>query len=167
MLPLLLALSLAAPGPSPEETPSEDTPPENASPDTTAFRLADHQWRHRVLVVFAPSRDDARRQAQAVRIEAAQAGFVERDLIVVTVTTDGPSRAQPTPTDAPAPMPAADAEALRARFDVPPDAFRVVLVGKDGTAKRRDEAPVAPADLFATIDAMPMRQREMREDDGG
>jgi len=50
---------------------------------------------------------------------------------------------------------------------VAPDAFRVVLVGKDGTEKRRDAEPVAARSLFDTIDAMPMRQREMREQDGG
>jgi hypothetical protein len=43
----------------------------------------------------------------------------------------------------------------------------VILVGKDGTEKRRNAAPVTARSIFDTIDAMPMRQREMREDDGG
>ena len=151
---LFLALTLTAAAPA-------------VPPDTTAFRLDAHQWRHRVLVVFAPSPEAAPLATQAARIEAARAGFVERDLIVATVVAEGPSRAQTTPGAEAAPMPAADAARLRTRLAVPPDAFRVVLVGKDGTAKRRDDAPVAPAALFATIDAMPMRQREMREGDGG
>ncbi|MCS4120976.1 hypothetical protein GGP45_001318 [Salinibacter ruber] len=50
---------------------------------------------------------------------------------------------------------------------MPDDAFRVVLVGKDGTEKRREAEPVSARSVFDTIDAMPMRQREMREQDGG
>jgi len=53
------------------------------------------------------------------------------------------------------------------RFGVAHSAFRTVLVGKDGAEKRRDAAPVTARSLFDTIDAMPMRQREMREGGGG
>ena len=52
---------------------------------------------------------------------------------------------------------------LRERYGVAEDDFTVILTGKDGTAKERLEGPIEPADLFGTIDAMPMRQREMRE----
>ena len=41
--------------------------------------------------------------------------------------------------------------------------FEILLVGKDGGVKLRSPAPVSTRDLFALIDAMPMRQREMRE----
>lgn len=44
-----------------------------------------------------------------------------------------------------------------------PAAFSVVLIGKDGGEKLRRTTPLAPADLFALVDAMPMRQAEMRE----
>ncbi len=40
--------------------------------------------------------------------------------------------------------------------------FCIILLVKDGTQKRRDEFPVEPAVIFAQIDAMPMRQQEMR-----
>ncbi len=35
------------------------------------------------------------------------------------------------------------------------------LVGKDGGVKLMSASPIAAATLFATIDAMPMRRREM------
>lgn len=38
-----------------------------------------------------------------------------------------------------------------------------ILIGKDGTVKRVWQNIVPMDELFATIDAMPMRQREMRE----
>jgi hypothetical protein len=44
-----------------------------------------------------------------------------------------------------------------------PAAFSVVLIGKDGGEKLRQTTPLTPADLFALVDAMPMRQAEMRE----
>lgn len=42
-------------------------------------------------------------------------------------------------------------------------AFFVTLIGKDGGEKARWDLPVSSAEVFAIVDAMPMRQREMRE----
>lgn len=42
-------------------------------------------------------------------------------------------------------------------------AFSLRLVGKDGGEKLRSLQPVSAASLFALVDAMPMRRREMRE----
>ena len=64
------------------------------------------------------------------------------------------------------PLTTAAVRRLYDRFSVGPGEFRVVLVGKDGTEKRRDPEPVTARSLFDTIDAMPMRQREMRQNDG-
>ncbi len=50
---------------------------------------------------------------------------------------------------------------VETRFDAP--AFSVALIGKDGGEKLRRTAPLAPAELFAIVDAMPMRRAEMRE----
>jgi hypothetical protein len=41
--------------------------------------------------------------------------------------------------------------------------FSVVLIGKDGGEKLRRPTPLAPDELFALVDAMPMRRAEMRE----
>lgn len=43
--------------------------------------------------------------------------------------------------------------------------FHVSLIGKDGHLKNRWNAPVAPEEVFSLIDAMPMRQNEMRDAD--
>lgn len=42
-------------------------------------------------------------------------------------------------------------------------AFSVALIGKDGGEKLRRTTPLAPAELFALVDAMPMRQAELRQ----
>ena len=49
------------------------------------------------------------------------------------------------------------------RFGVEPGTFAALLVGKDGAVKHRSAEPVEPGELYALVDAMPMRRREMRE----
>ena len=134
--------------------------------DSVDFRLEAHRWEHRLLFVFAPAEGDSALTAQEERFSGQDAGFRDRDLRLLTLWagTDGTVRA--APDTAPRPLTAAAVERLYDRFDVPTDAFRVVLVGKDGTEKRRDAEPVTVRSVFDTIDAMPMRQREMREDGG-
>jgi hypothetical protein len=41
--------------------------------------------------------------------------------------------------------------------------FSVVLIGKDGGVKLTQLQPVAPADLFGTVDKMPMRKQEAKQ----
>ncbi len=50
---------------------------------------------------------------------------------------------------------------IETRFGAP--AFAVTLIGKDGGEKLRRTTPLAPEELFAVVDAMPMRRAEMRE----
>ena len=51
---------------------------------------------------------------------------------------------------------------LRSQFKIQPGSSVVILVGKDGTEKLR-KTTAQLGELFTLIDAMPMRQREMRE----
>ncbi|MDQ3555900.1 MAG: DUF4174 domain-containing protein [Gemmatimonadota bacterium] len=111
--------------------------------------LHSFRWRNRPLLVFAPSAVDPRLAEQVQRVEAKRAGFEERDMVLLEITTGGESRA--------------DGAALRERFRIKEDVFAVVLVGKDGTEKCRWTEPVEMRELWELIDAMPMRRREMRE----
>jgi hypothetical protein len=65
-----------------------------------------------------------------------------------------------TVSAAPGVPPRETAAQLRARYAQGPG-FTVVLVGKDGGAKLSSARPIDPKRLMDTIDAMPMRQREM------
>lgn len=53
--------------------------------------------------------------------------------------------------------------ALRKQFQIDDRKFTVVLVGKDGGEKFRSHEPVTIEKLDALIDAMPMRQQEVRD----
>ena len=56
----------------------------------------------------------------------------------------------------------ADAQSARQRFGVEPGDFLVILLGKDGGEKIRSNKPVTLEMLTEIIDAMPMRQDEMK-----
>lgn len=56
-----------------------------------------------------------------------------------------------------------ESAAARRRFRVSPDEFTVILVGKDGGEKLRSRTPVTIDTLIHLIDAMPMRQKEVRD----
>ncbi|KQP59923.1 hypothetical protein ASF41_09470 [Methylobacterium sp. Leaf111] len=107
--------------------------------------LARERWTSRVLVISAPEPGDPRVTAQRAALETARAGMMERDLVIREAFGD-----------------TSEARRLRAVLGLPADGFRVVLVGKDGEAKRTATAPIPADALFETIDAMPMRREERR-----
>jgi hypothetical protein len=41
--------------------------------------------------------------------------------------------------------------------------FSAVLIGLDGTEKKRWTGPVDPREIYAIVDEMPMRQQEMQD----
>ncbi len=103
---------------------------------------ADHAGRSRVLLVLAAP-GDARTAEQAGIVAEARAGAAERDLVLVEPAAPDQAR-------------------LRRRYGVAPDAFAVLLIGKDGSVKLRSAEPLTAKTLFDTIDTMPMRREEMR-----
>jgi hypothetical protein len=146
----------------PNLTPSQ--PLEAASTATTSsdrsdgveLKLSGYQWQHRILLVFAPSTGSSHYRQQMQMWQSDQAGVDNRDLKLVEVLGTGESQVDGQSISA------ASAKALRRQFGVSVEEFAVILVGKDGTEKQRSQAPIDLAMLYRTIDAMPMRQQEMR-----
>lgn len=114
-----------------------------AAAPTTVAAL---KWQQRVLLVSTDAARDPRVAAQRRILRAWKAGADERELVLVEVIGDQVTGATDT------------AAALRRRYRLPARGFAVVLIGKDGGAKLRDERPIAAATLEETIDAMPMRR---------
>lgn len=150
-------------GDQPDAKPSEneqmsETTNAGAEP-STPFSMERYAWDNRPLLVFAPSPDDDHYQKQKRIVEEAMDGFRERDMVLIRVfsSEEGTSRAGDRT------LSSSEAGDLRDTFDVQPDAFSVLLVGKDTTVKRRSTEPVSAEALFQQIDRMPMRQREMEQ----
>ena len=124
-----------------------------------ADRLADEaRWRNRLIVLSAPSSDDADLREQRGRLESVHTQLLERHLLVIELVPDAGVFGSSAINDS-------DVKTLRARWKIPPHEFQAALVGKDGRVKDRWNDPFNPDDMHALIDTMPMRQQEMRTDD--
>ncbi len=118
--------------------------------------LRQYQWKNRLLLLFSPSPEVPAYQVLSQKLDRNPSGVRERDLLVFHVLEQGPR----VPGNQE--IGTAEAEELRQRFGITRGTFAVVLIGKDGTVKLKREGPTALTDIFALIDTMPMRQREMR-----
>ncbi len=98
---------------------------------------------HRLVVVVGVSTDPRAVQQHADLAKAATA-LRERDVVVQDITPEAARRTRPE-------------LGVTAQAD-----FEILLVGKDGGVKLRRTNPVAPSEIIALIDTMPMRQSEMR-----
>ncbi len=119
--------------------------------------LQSYRWESRPLLVFAPSEDHADYVKLVRSLRAQRAELLDRDMVVFHLLSKGQSRIEKES------LKAQVATALRARFDVRPGEAVMILVGKDGGTKARRPLDDDLSPIFALIDAMPMRLREMQE----
>jgi hypothetical protein len=108
------------------------------------------QFHNRVLLVFAPTLRDPRLAAQRTTMAKAALESSTRDLVVVEVADDQVIGAHDR------------ADHLRRRFHVPEDTYRTLLIGKDGRVAQQAPGPINAGSVMRAIDAMPMRQQEVR-----
>ena len=119
--------------------------------------LSEYLWKNRLLVIFSPS-DSYKDYADKKQDLLKQKAEVEdRDLVIFTIFAEGESHIDESPVGD------AAAESLRKRFDIKSGQFAVILIGKDGGEKLREESYKPLEEIFSLIDSMPMRQAEMRE----
>jgi len=116
----------------------------------TLFRAADmadlseFHWKKRPVVVFADSENDPAFIEQMELLAARPDALHDRDVIVLTDTD--PAARSPL------------------RLKMRPRGFMLVLVGKDGGIKLRKPFPWDVREISRSIDKMPIRQREIREE---
>ena len=128
------------------------TPKEALSMDLTQY-----QWKNRLLFIFAEDDSHPLFKDLQSQIVAQKAEIDDRHLIVFEVPAHGPARMNNSPLDR------KEADSIRTHFDIPSNEFSLVLVGKDGGIKLKREDRVDLSDVFGLIDSMPMRQREMQQ----
>ncbi|MCV6592992.1 MAG: DUF4174 domain-containing protein [Silicimonas sp.] len=121
-----------------------------AAPETVfeaeAVDLAALKWRARPVVVLADTPDDPAFRQQMELLRARADELIERDVLVITDTDPGAG------------------SALRRKLR--PRGFMLVLIGKDGGVKLRKPFPWDVRALSRQIDKMPMRQQEIRANQG-
>jgi hypothetical protein len=122
----------------------------------TAVDLDQYRWKSRLLLLFAPTRDHPWFDSLHRSLMTRKADVADRDLVFFEVLESGLSTLDTEPLDP------GTAEMLREKFGVAEGSFSVVLVGKDGGVKLDHQGQIRVEEIFALIDAMPMRQEEMR-----
>ena len=105
--------------------------------------LSEFVWKKRPVVVFADSDADPRYSEQIDLLMASLPDLAERDVVVLTDTD-----------------PAARSDL---RLKLRPRGFMLVIIGKDGGVKLRKPLPWDVREISRTIDKMPMRKREVRD----
>ena len=125
------------------QSAQEDVPESLIIPAETSD-LSEFRWKKRPVVVFADDVNDPAFVEQIELLRARADELLIRD-VVVLVDTDPAARSP-----------------LRLRMR--PRGFMLVLVGKDGGIKLRKPFPWDVREISRSIDKMPMRQREIREE---
>ena len=112
--------------------------------------LDQYRWKNRVIVLLTENfeSDKTTYFQQRDTLNTAPEALEDRDLVLLAVTKDFAS---------------AQELKLWNRFNPDDAPFRFILIGKDGGVKMDETEFVPPRRIFQTIDAMPMRRREMRE----
>ena len=119
--------------------------------------LSSYQGKNRLLMLFAPSEDASMYQSFKEQLQIRTQEIRDRDLVTFHLFESGAGRLDFLP------LHKEQVLSLRKRFSIKSGQCTVILIGKDGEVKFREQLPVDLSDILAVIDAMPMRQREMRE----
>ena len=119
-----------------------------------AAELSDYRWESRPLLLFAPTDSDPRLVETMRRIDASRCDFVDRDMVLGRIVTEGTSTLDGHVVDP------TQAQRLVSEFGIGADSFSVVLIGKDGGEKLRVAGIPDLQAIYAVIDGMPMRARE-------
>jgi hypothetical protein len=119
--------------------------------------LSQFQWNNRLLFLFAPNRNHPMFDSLHDSLSAQKAEVADRDLVIFEILESEPSSMNSKPLASEAAL------SLRKRYKITQGEFAVLLIGKDGGIKlnRQNETPLE--DIFALIDAMPMRRQEIRQ----
>ena len=119
--------------------------------------LERYRWQNRLLLLFAAGENTPEYAKISEEIEQHRHEMKDRDLVVIRLLESGSSRVNGRN------LSGDETPRLRTRFEALPGRFKAVLIGKDGGVKLTRSDALRLQEVFDRIDAMPMRQREMRE----
>lgn len=149
ILPFIVAFAAALPGVTlAQSTSASDTPVTALTIlDASDVTLDEFLWTHRPVIVFADTPADPRFTEQISQLTSRPTELIERDVVVIT-DTDPEARSD-------------------IRRQLRPRGFQLTLIGKDGEVELRKPSPWSSRELSRSIDKMPLRQQEVREQKAG
>jgi hypothetical protein len=117
--------------------------------------LAQYLWENRVLLVFSPSIQDSRFEAQVKELRQSTCDLQDRNMLVFQIINNAGVINLNGSTSK------LEGDKFRKNYQVQRNDYRVILIGKDGGEKMRSHKVISVNEIFDEIDAMPMRQNEM------
>jgi len=120
--------------------------------------LKDFQWENRLLIIYADDQKSSYLQEQLTEIIQKQEDYNERNLKVIILKNQKVEIWKSNENQL------LDFHQITKKLKIDTkQSYQNLLIGKDGGVKLKSSVPISNAKLFETIDAMPMRQREMRD----
>ncbi|XLS29856.1 DUF4174 domain-containing protein [Flavobacteriaceae bacterium M23B6Z8] len=123
--------------------------------NSKAQDLSKHQWKHRIVLLISNENSNPDLQKQLNAFKNQHDELEERKLIVYRVTPHSYKTLNDEEWK--------KSSSLYDTYKNNDEAFKLVLIGLDGSTKTQKNHFLSCEDLFAIIDAMPMRQREIRK----
>ncbi len=120
-----------------------------------AQALKEYQWKNRVILLFSPSAEQEDYRKQLALFKEHEKEMKERDIALFHIfESEGknPKGERLSPEAV---------QKLRKQYAPNAANLQCLLIGKDGGKKLSELGILSIKKLFATIDAMPMRQVEM------
>jgi len=121
-----------------------------------------YKWQNRILIIKSPTKQDLKYLAQTKEYNNSNIEFKERKLLVYEIVGD-----KYRLTDYQKSKEKSQWQDLLEKNETVLDSlseFEVILIGLDGGVKLKKRDVLIKEDLFKTIDRMPMRLRELREE---
>lgn len=112
-------------------------------------------WKNRLLIVVSPGSDlpDASEQYRMFAKNPEE--NKDRELLLLTLTRQHLWNGNTLTSTPPI--------RWRTHFQIPPEFSGVLLIGKDGKVKLRQEGLTTPRSVYEQIDQMPMRRQEIKK----
>jgi hypothetical protein len=118
--------------------------------------LSAHKWNDRLLLILYTENSQYLHQEQSKIFQENMEGLEERKLVIYSVMPNQYKKGMGSDNWM-------KSSRIHDRYSEEGKEFEVVLIGLDGGIKLRQSEILSIEKLFATIDAMPMRRNEKRE----
>ncbi|WP_435579087.1 DUF4174 domain-containing protein [Gilvibacter sp.] len=128
--------------------------------NTSGQDLSVHKWKHRILVINANTADNELLQKQLEQFKGAESGLKERKLVFYMIRDSEYDFVDYT-ADSNREAGQLKQGSIQRLFKTS-KSFEVLLIGLDGGVKLRQTEILTLEELFRTIDAMPMRTSERK-----
>jgi hypothetical protein len=122
----------------------------------SAVSLDDYLWRNRLLILVAPDVADPAIEGVLETLKHHSYELADRHMLVIQLYENVQSVVDDRP------ITAQQSNRLRSDLGVGPAERLLLLIGKDGSVKRRAPLDTDVQEIFRQIDAMPMRREEIR-----